>query len=89
MLLRDRTVPFFQEALRAHNHATADDRDGAGMKDPRWYKLEFEGLAASDNGMTGVVAARESDDHISLAAEDVNQFSFGFIAPLRPNNYEC
>ena len=36
-----------------------------------------------NDGVTGVIAALAADDDVRLAGQDVDDFAFAFIAPLR------
>ena len=59
------------------------------MQDASREELEFEGLAASDDGVSCVVAAAIADDDLGFTAENVHDFAFCFVAPLRANDHEC
>ena len=39
-------------------------------------------LAVHDDGMPRVVSALKSDDHIGVASEYINDFTFTLVAPL-------
>jgi hypothetical protein len=42
-------------------------------------------FAFDDNGVAGVVAALAADDDIGFIREEIDDFSFSFIAPLGAN----
>ena len=39
-------------------------------------------FTSNDDGVTGIVAALAADDDIGFIREEVDNFSFSFIAPL-------
>ena len=42
---------------------------------------------AVDDGVAGVIAALAADDDVRFSGEDVDDFAFAFIAPLRADQY--
>ena len=48
--------------------------------------MELEGALPVDDGMAGVVAALEPDDHVRLLRQEVGDLSFAFVAPLRADD---
>lgn len=46
-------------------------------------------LTVEHHGVTGVVAALVTDDHVRGFAQKVDDLSFAFIPPLGSHNHEC
>ena len=51
--------------------------------------MELEFFAAGDDGVAGVISACESNDKTGLASQNINEFSFGFVAPLGAYYHKC
>lgn len=81
-------INFFEKGFGADSHSASEDREGVGMENSGGEEVEFECFSAGDNGVTRVVAAAVSDDIAGLIPKDVDDFAFGFIAPLRSDDYE-
>ena len=72
---------------RVHHHAVADRAELAGVEDPRRDQVELEGLALTDDRVTGVVAALKADHEVGLLGEQVHDLSLPFVAPLGADDY--
>ena len=65
------------------------------IEDAARHEMELEGAVIVDDGVPGVVAALEPDDHVRLLRQEVGDLSFAFVAPLRADDgghghvYEC
>ncbi len=81
-------IDFFKKSFGADRHSSGEDREGVGVENSGGEEVEFECFSASDDGVPGVVAAAVADDIAGLVPKDVDDFAFGFIAPLRSDDYE-
>ena len=73
---------FLDEAGGVEDDAIADDADFARPKDAGWDEVENVFDAGADDGVAGVVAALRADDDIGFVREEIDDFSFAFVAPL-------
>src|SRR5256886_2141698 len=75
--------------------ARAEHTERLGVEDPARHEMELEGAVLVDDGVTGVVAALEPDDHIRLLRQEVRDLAFAFVAPLSTDDgryrhvFEC
>ena len=67
-------------------HATGDDAGDVVAEDAAGNEGELPGLAVGDDGVAGVGAALIADDDLVVLGEDVDEFAFGFVAPLQTDN---
>src|SRR5690606_16224108 len=81
-------VDFFEQGLGADRHAAGEDAQGVLVEDAGGEEVELEGFSARDDGVPGVVAAAVANDIGGFVAEDVDDFAFGFIAPLGADDDE-
>jgi hypothetical protein len=51
--------------------------------------LQDELFSVDDDGVAGVMSAGVARDYGKTFREDVDNFSFAFVAPLRADNYCC
>ena len=56
------------------------------MERTRRHQAQDEFLAVDDEGMGRVVAALKAHDYVGVGGEQVNNFTFTFIAPLRTDH---
>ncbi len=87
--LRFQVSHFFDETFGINHDAGADDADGAGVHDAARHEAERIGLAAGDDGVTGIVSALGTDDDIGFGRQIVYDFPFSFIAPLGADDHCC
>jgi hypothetical protein len=73
---------------RVDDHSVADDRLHAGPQDAGGNQLQNELVAADAHGVAGVMAALKARHHVEAFAEQVDDFAFSFVAPLRAEHYE-
>ena len=78
---RRNLLDFGLERPRVEHHAIADDRRGAA-DDSRGQQRQFVGVVADHQGVAGIVAALEADDHVGPAREPVDDLALAFVAPL-------
>jgi hypothetical protein len=76
-------VDFFEQRLRVDDHAVADDAGGAGMQDAGWDETEDELRAVDEHGVAGVVPALIARNDRKMRRQQVDDFAFAFVAPLR------
>ena len=60
----------------------ADDAFDSGTENSGRNEVENVTFVTDLNGVTGIVSALETDDHIDILGQNVNEFTFAFIAPL-------
>ncbi len=81
-------APFFEpfdfrdQGDRINDHAVGDDAFFPRAKNAGGDEVEDEFFLPDLDGVAGVVAALGADDDVGLLGEDVDDFSFSFIAPL-------
>lgn len=81
-------VDFVEEGPGTDCHAASENAEGVGVEDSGGEEVKFEGFPASYDGVSGVVSTAVTDYIIGLVTEDVDDFAFGFIAPLGSDNDE-
>jgi hypothetical protein len=77
---------FGDEGGGIDDNAGANDGVPLRAENAAGDELENETIFANDDGVTGVVAASNSNDVIEGACEIVDYFAFAFIAPLRAHH---
>ena len=70
------------EEAEIHDGARAEDAQRLRIEDAARHEMELEGALPVDDGMAGVVAALEPDDHVRLLREEVSDLAFALVAPL-------
>lgn len=81
-------IDFFEKGFGADRHSAGEDREGISVKNSGGEEVEFECFSACDDGVTGVVAATIANNIAGLIPKDIDDFAFGFIAPLRSDDNE-
>ena len=81
-------VDFVEQRFGADCHSAGEDAEGVGVEDSGGEEVEFEGFPSGDDGVSGVVSTAIANNITGLVAEDVDDFAFGFIAPLSSDNDE-
>ena len=76
-------VHFGEERLRIDDDAVADDTGDAGMENPRRNQPEDEFPARHVDRVPGVVAALIPRHDRKMRRQQVDDFPFAFVAPLR------
>ena len=75
-----------EEFLHVDHGPVSDDGELARPYDPGRQSVELENLVSDDDGVSGIVAALETDDEIRLLVEIVDDLSFTFVSPLGPDD---
>src|SRR5215470_17324981 len=74
---------FFQQRGQIHHHAVADDGQHPRPQDAAGNKLQDELFLANEDGMAGIMAALISRDNVEALGEQIHNFTFALVAPLR------
>ena len=75
-------LDFLDESEWVDDDAVGDDALFPRAQDAGGDEVKDEFLLADFDRMSGIVAALGADDDIGFLGEDVDDFSFSFIAPL-------
>lgn len=70
------------QADRIDHYAVADHALHARAEDAGRNQMQHIAVLADLDGVTGVIAALKADDHVDVAGQHVDQFSFAFVSPL-------
>ena len=68
---------------RINHYPVADDTDFVPAQNARWNQVQDVGFAAVNDGVTSVVTALTAHDDVGVRGQDIDDFSFPFITPLR------
>ncbi len=79
---------FVEQRGRINHHAVADNSLNTRAQNAAGDQLQYEFLAADEDGMAGIVAALIASHGIKLFREQVDDFALAFVAPLRSENYQ-
>src|SRR5688572_8165801 len=74
------------EDLEVHDRARPDDAERVRVEDAGRHEMELEGAVLVDDGVAGVVAALEADDHVRLLRQEVRDLALALVAPLGPDD---
>ena len=80
-------VDLADERDRVDHDAVADHADLAAPQNAGGNEMENVFFAAMNDGVAGVVAALTADDDVGVSGQDIDDFAFAFIAPLRADQY--
>jgi hypothetical protein len=75
-------IELAEQRLRVDDHAVADHADDIRMQDARRNETQHEFRAVDIHRMAGVVAALVAGHDIEPRCQQVDDFSFAFVAPL-------
>ena len=78
----------FEKGGGVNHDAVSDDCQNTGPQNAAGNQLEYELLFAYVDGVAGVVSALVTGDRLKLFGEEVDDFTFTFVAPLGPENNE-
>lgn len=85
--------PTIEEGLNFVEHgggveddATGDDIGDVRVEDAAGDVMEFVGLVTDDDGVTSVSASLVADDNFLVGCEQIDQLTFGFVAPLEADD---
>ena len=81
-------VDLGEQRLRVDDDAVADDAGDAGMQNARRDQPQHEFRAVDVDRVAGVVAALIAGDDVELRRQQIDDFSFAFVAPLRAEHSE-
>ena len=73
---------------KVDNHTVAHYAGNFGTEYPRRKKIQNEFAALVYHGVSGVVSALISYDHVVILTEKVDHASFAFVAPV-DTYYRC
>ena len=79
-------LEFLFELPRVDHHAIGQDRFGLLVQHTARKEVEFVGHIRQDNRVTGVRAALITHNEIGFRREEIDDFSFAFVTPLRPDD---
>jgi hypothetical protein len=86
--LRGELVDLRDERMRVEYDSVADQRQFARTNYPRRQQAQFEGRAAYDQRVSGIVAALETDHDIGPLRQPVDDLSLAFVAPLGADDHD-
>ena len=78
---------FFLQRGRRQHDAVADQAQHAFAQDAGRDQVQHRLLAFDDQRVAGVVAALETRDRADAFGQQIDDFSFAFVAPLRAEDY--
>src|SRR5438067_1419423 len=79
-------VHFFEQARRINDNTVADNRVQPGLNNAGGQQGEFISSAGTDYSMTRIGAAVVPNDEIMLFREQIDDFTFGLVAPLQADD---
>jgi hypothetical protein len=79
-------IEFFNRFGRIQHHATGNHAGHTRGEHPTGEQRELVDFAPHDDGMTGVRSALIANDDIVVAGQEVDDFTFGFVAPLKSDD---
>src|SRR4051812_36682276 len=68
---------------RIDDNAVADDASFPAAQNSRRDEMQNVLLALVDDSVTGVISALAADDDVRFRRQDIDDFAFPFVAPLR------
>ena len=77
----------FKQAKGVHHDAIADHANFAFPKDAAGDQVQDVFLTVADDGVSGIVSAGGTHDHVCVFREIIDNLAFSFIAPLGTDNY--
>ena len=80
--VRLEVAELLDQHLEVHDRARADDALRVRIEDAGRHEVELERAVLIHDGVTGVVAALISNDHVRLLREEVGDLSLALVAPL-------
>src|SRR4030067_3389221 len=75
-------VYFFNQRLRVYYHAIANNTNLAMVKHARGYQMKDVLFILYYYGMSCIMSALITDNHIRILCKDVNYLSLALVAPL-------
>ena len=79
-------IDLFQQRFRIDDDSCGDDGRHPRMQNAGRKLRQLVGLAVKDHGMAGVVAPLIADNDVMFIREQIDDFSFGLVAPLQTDN---
>ena len=83
---RLQSVDLPNDAGRVERHSAGDNAGDVVAENAAGNEGELPGLAVGDDGVAGVGAALVADDDRMIFGENIDEFAFGFVAPLQTDN---
>jgi len=83
------SVEFLQQGERVDHNAGSDHGGDVLLQDAGGQQTEFVGASIEADGVSGVIAALIADDDLVAFGQDIDDFAFGFVAPLQTNHGSC
>ena len=80
---------FFEHHFRIDYYAVAYDIYGVGVEYTARYEMQFVRFAAAHHRVSRIAAARRADNVVRGLRENVDYFSFSFVAPLCADKCCC
>ena len=81
-----KTIQFFQNRMRVDDDSRRNHRLNVALQNAGWQKAEFICVAVEFNRVPSVVSALIADHDVVFFREQIDDFAFGFVAPLQTNN---
>lgn len=79
-------VDFGEELFRVEDHAVSDDVHDAFAEDTDGEEVGGVFLVTDADGVTGVGSAAVAGDKVDVVGEEVDDFAFAFVAPLKTDD---
>ena len=80
--LRHNIIHFFPEVFRIECDTVSEDINDPVTEDTRRKKVKCEFTLLVDDGMAGVPAALETDDHVVVLRQQIDHTALAFISPV-------
>lgn len=82
----DQHVEFAKHHLGINDGSGADQTDSVGIKNSRWNQVQLQNLIVHHDGVAGIDPALITNHDISGTAQQIRDFSFPFVTPLRTDD---
>src|SRR5437588_13073447 len=74
---------FIDQGYRIDHYPVADNTDFVPAQNARWNQVQNVGLAAMNDGVAGVVTSLTAHNDVGVCRQEIDDFSFPLITPLR------
>ena len=82
-------VDLFHQGDRIDHGTVADHAGLTGVQGACGHEPQDKFFAVNNQRMRRIVATLKSNDDVCIRGEEVYDFTFAFVAPLRANNCDC